>query len=574
MRSLHLDAFFAYLLNNPHPYWTDIPPATTTNPVLEGGRDGVAPEDDMALRSLLPHIRPRRGRKRPDERTKNSNSGGGGTPPSTQQRPQDTIDGGGSEATAAQQEQQQQQLDFLATPHADARGNDFFYPPRGDHFGGMTMDHTGVTPWLQPEAFATTTHLPHPLSSAHSYNTDSTTPIPNHNPTSSTENTLWQQEQQSRHQHVAAQDSLQQQQPHASTGVPTTPSSSSSTTATTTGPKQSKRHGAKAVSSAWRAGGPGGSGKTRGRPPMKRNNTNRQPEGLGPSNHSNKARDEEVFPFSAFRTLHFGSNISMASNSSNSPSSTVGYDKPQMPTAMMTVGSNASMSLPATTTMAALATTQQIPPAYDELSLFGMQFEAQPPQQHIEGQRQVPGQLQSLQVPERMGDGGIFPHQGMAGPEIHMMDPFAARGPSAYMDFELEHDLRFQTRPQDADIGIHTPSCQSTTVQPPHTLPLHEKDPQEEEEEEKQEEAAGQDAEADRIGDDQQTACGGQGQGHVDESEGGIDGEDDHRDEAAWWRRRYQDLLGVVEEQTAEIRELRRREVLWNQYLARARPAP
>ncbi|KAL8282085.1 hypothetical protein RB600_005506 [Gaeumannomyces tritici] len=61
MKSMHIDAFFDYLYNNPHPYWTQIPHEHI--PIEEIVRDGVAPEDDMALRALLPHIRPRRGRR-------------------------------------------------------------------------------------------------------------------------------------------------------------------------------------------------------------------------------------------------------------------------------------------------------------------------------------------------------------------------------------------------------------------------------------------------------------------------------------------------------------------------------
>ena len=52
---------FEYLLERQHPYWTDIP--NDANPALEAGRDGVLPEDDMALRALVPHIRPKRGRR-------------------------------------------------------------------------------------------------------------------------------------------------------------------------------------------------------------------------------------------------------------------------------------------------------------------------------------------------------------------------------------------------------------------------------------------------------------------------------------------------------------------------------
>ncbi|KAH6607979.1 hypothetical protein Trco_004292 [Trichoderma cornu-damae] len=64
MNSMHVKAFFEYLMDIANDYWTSIPddPDPTGQPV----RDGVAIEDDMALRALLPHIRPKRGRKRPE----------------------------------------------------------------------------------------------------------------------------------------------------------------------------------------------------------------------------------------------------------------------------------------------------------------------------------------------------------------------------------------------------------------------------------------------------------------------------------------------------------------------------
>ncbi|KAG5971991.1 hypothetical protein E4U58_007030 [Claviceps cyperi] len=65
MNSMHVKAFFEYLMNIPNDYWTRIP--SDPNPVGIPVRDGVAIEDDMALRALLPYIRPRRGRKRPEE---------------------------------------------------------------------------------------------------------------------------------------------------------------------------------------------------------------------------------------------------------------------------------------------------------------------------------------------------------------------------------------------------------------------------------------------------------------------------------------------------------------------------
>ncbi|OAA43744.1 ARS binding protein 2 [Metarhizium rileyi] len=64
MNSMHVKAFFEYLMNIPNDYWTMIP--TDSNPDACSVRDGVALEDDMALRALLPHIRPKRGRKRPE----------------------------------------------------------------------------------------------------------------------------------------------------------------------------------------------------------------------------------------------------------------------------------------------------------------------------------------------------------------------------------------------------------------------------------------------------------------------------------------------------------------------------
>ncbi|KAM0440759.1 hypothetical protein ACHAPT_000060 [Fusarium lateritium] len=63
MNSMHVKAFFEYLMDIPNDYWTKIP--ADSNPTSQPMRDGVALEDDMALRALLPQIRPRRGRKRP-----------------------------------------------------------------------------------------------------------------------------------------------------------------------------------------------------------------------------------------------------------------------------------------------------------------------------------------------------------------------------------------------------------------------------------------------------------------------------------------------------------------------------
>ncbi|KUJ08539.1 uncharacterized protein LY89DRAFT_788903 [Mollisia scopiformis] len=66
MHAMHVDAFFEYLLNKPHVYWTQIP--SMNDPSSEFGRDGVAAEEDLALRALLPETRPKRGRRKAEDR--------------------------------------------------------------------------------------------------------------------------------------------------------------------------------------------------------------------------------------------------------------------------------------------------------------------------------------------------------------------------------------------------------------------------------------------------------------------------------------------------------------------------
>jgi hypothetical protein len=66
MHAMHVDAFFEYLLDKNHTYWTDIP--SMNDPPSEFGRDGVPPEEDLALRALLPETRPKRGRRRAEDK--------------------------------------------------------------------------------------------------------------------------------------------------------------------------------------------------------------------------------------------------------------------------------------------------------------------------------------------------------------------------------------------------------------------------------------------------------------------------------------------------------------------------
>ncbi|KAJ4374393.1 hypothetical protein N0V85_009066 [Neurospora sp. IMI 360204] len=78
MHSMHIDSFFEYLVGREHEYWVDIP--SLAIPLSEIERDGVRAEDDMALRALLPHIRPRRGRRKPGEDDAQSPLPPGGEP--------------------------------------------------------------------------------------------------------------------------------------------------------------------------------------------------------------------------------------------------------------------------------------------------------------------------------------------------------------------------------------------------------------------------------------------------------------------------------------------------------------
>ncbi|RDW70746.1 putative ARS binding protein Abp2 [Aspergillus mulundensis] len=65
MRAMHVDAFFEYCLGHPHSYYTQLPPS---NAVVSDSRDGVPLEEDLALRALVPQWKPKRGRKRAEEK--------------------------------------------------------------------------------------------------------------------------------------------------------------------------------------------------------------------------------------------------------------------------------------------------------------------------------------------------------------------------------------------------------------------------------------------------------------------------------------------------------------------------
>ncbi|KAI0202504.1 ARS binding protein 2-domain-containing protein [Astrocystis sublimbata] len=205
MHSMHVNAFFDYLLDNPHPYWTQIP--TDNNPVCEDGRDGVAAEDDMALRALLPQIRPRRGRKRPDE---------DGITKSPAQRPRYDSPAFNNDGTPSHPEP----LNSW-TPHQDSRQS-FGYPP-ADPRSSILPGHDSAYQWPHELPREMMTNYPHSAI------------------TPNTRSAFWPESGE----------------PQSAVSPKSKP--------------LGRRHGAKAVSSAWRSIGVSTSGKARGRPPMNRN---------------------------------------------------------------------------------------------------------------------------------------------------------------------------------------------------------------------------------------------------------------------------------------------------------------
>ncbi|KAK6845253.1 ARS binding protein 2 [Apiospora arundinis] len=203
MHSMHLDAFFDYLIGrSEHVYWTQIP--TDPDPICEGGRDGVAAEDDMALRALLPQIRPRRGRRKPEDDLNKS--------PSQRPRLSPPL-GGETRATEPW------------TAHPDGSRTFAFPPP--DQLRSSILPGPNST-WNNDVSQT-------PLSA---YPQSAMTPV---------NGKFWADEPRSA----------------------LTPSRAK---------MLSRRHGAKVVSSAWRSGGAGTGGKTRGRPPI-----NRTSEGTPPA---------------------------------------------------------------------------------------------------------------------------------------------------------------------------------------------------------------------------------------------------------------------------------------------------
>ena len=307
MHSMHVDAFFEYLIGRQSPYWTEIPSEHT--PISELERDGVAAEDDMALRALLPQIKPRRGRRKPDDDE---------TGKSPSQRPSPQPDEYGTGAAAGGRPEMEP---WTAQP--DGRGSVFLFPPVPDPSR------------LNPSAPSWANDIVQTPMTAY--------PIPQSAITPSTRNAFWADEPKSA----------------------LTPSKARSA---------SRRHGAKVVSSAWRSGGIGTGGKTRGRPPINRGANNEGPFSAFPTSEGPAFRfpspthDKSTTPSSSANAL--------TSNPVPTPSTTPTPNGP-------------------TTGPAALTAPSPVPTPVPPQNLSPIQ-ESVPP-------RPAKRSRLSLQVPERVG---------------------------------------------------------------------------------------------------------------------------------------------------------------------------
>lgn len=389
MHSMHVDAFFEYLLGNSHPYWTEIP--SDPNPIREGGRDGVAAEDDMALRSLLPHIRPRRGRKRPDDESSSRS-------PSQKPKMEPGNDQNNPNATASGVDQQQ--LDLWAAVQPAARSGTNFFAQ--DQFTRMDMDLAAPGPQAG-ETFGQT-----PIT-AQSYTTM----------TPATAGAYWPE---------------QAGEPKPST--------------TPTKPKTNRRHGAKVVSSAWRSGGPGGSGKIRGRPPLNRqtSQTHSQGEAASTSSFSSFPSTQSASPSPAFMhtSIH------------------------QSPHMMDTVLQQHSMMTPRLHNPAAnLASTQHRQQGTGETQHFYNMTGQSNAATQSRNLRHTKSRL-SLQVPERTGAEVRLatPHGQQHVPEMMVNGAMTTAGDQASIMSNLSHHQSLNTTNMgDADVHMIDPFGASAATQ-------------------------------------------------------------------------------------------------------------
>lgn len=240
MRAMHIDAFFEFLLAKPHRYYTELPTAAANS--AEEGRDGVPLEEDLALRALMPEWRPKRGRKKNEEKEPES---------STEQPP-------------------------AKRPHLDSHHSAIEYDGLGVHsaiFPGSAPPWSAYAEDINQDGWIMPSAMPHgPNASA------------NVNPNifqarAGFELPRWRRDV-SPAGYPQSAITLSNRQPEPIINEPQSaiiPSSSSKTKS------QSRRRHGPAVSSAWPGKGNASHGKQRGRPPVQKT-VEDEPQTAVPSN--------------------------------------------------------------------------------------------------------------------------------------------------------------------------------------------------------------------------------------------------------------------------------------------------
>ncbi len=258
MRAMHIDAFFEFCLGKQHRYYTELPTAVTNS--SEEGRDGVPLEEDLALRALMPEWRPKRGRKKNEDK-ENDN----------------TV-----EQPAAKR------------PHLDPHHSAIEYDGLGVHsaiFPGSAAPWTAYPDEINHDAWNMASVIPQGQNIPQNVNSHL---FPGR---AGFEFPRWRREL-SPSGYPQSAITLSHRQPEAVIQEPQsaiTPSSSSKN-------KSRRRHGP-AVSSAWPSKSNAGSGRQRGRPPAQKTPQD-EPHSALPSNiHTNSHRNSPPNPHHGHQTI-------------------------------------------------------------------------------------------------------------------------------------------------------------------------------------------------------------------------------------------------------------------------------
>jgi hypothetical protein len=234
---MHVDAFFEYCMEKPHLYYAQIPPPDLA--ISPRPRDGVPPEEDLALRALHPESRPKRGRRKTEDREQDLDEDNSNSKRQHLDTSNDTHDLDGYDNDQS-----------TLFPHS---GLSSHLNSEGGHYGDSLDPWTAASAVTPASVSASTSRSTPHNSSAHSIprnfrfktHDQAMTPLTPYPQSAITPAT--------------GQVDLSFDEPMSAV----TPSSSGSKG------RSRRRHGP-AVSSAWSSGGNSTTGKLRGRPPSNR----------------------------------------------------------------------------------------------------------------------------------------------------------------------------------------------------------------------------------------------------------------------------------------------------------------